>query len=62
MQVLANTHQGNCLSTVYINAHSKLQWECIQGHRWKATPHNIQQGQWCPYCKGKSKERKPKEL
>ncbi|MGS2751024.1 zinc-ribbon domain-containing protein [Bacillus zanthoxyli] len=34
----------------YINNHAKLLWRCREGHRWKGTQNNIQNGSWCPKC------------
>ena len=51
MQNLAATKGGKCLSTVYVNNKSKLEWECDLGHNWKTVPNKIQQGRWCPECK-----------
>ncbi len=55
MDVLAKTKEGLCLSKKYFDTHTKLHWECKEGHRWEATPHSIKQGKWCPHsdCKGK---------
>ena len=47
---------GKCLSLVYCNAHDKLDWECSEGHNWKAAWHDIlSHGSWCPYCAGLAK-------
>jgi hypothetical protein len=43
---------GKCLSEKYINTHTKLLWECSEGHRWEAVPSSIKQGTWCPRCSG----------
>jgi len=50
MHTLAEKRGGKCLSSKYINAHSKLLWECAQGHRWEAEPCSIQAGKWCRQC------------
>jgi hypothetical protein len=55
MQILAEKQGGKCLSSVYVNAHTKLEWECRKGHIWKATPHNIRAGKWCGTCFGNNK-------
>lgn len=47
---LARKRKGECLSTEYINAHTKLMWKCVHGHEWEAKPNNIHQGKWCPKC------------
>ncbi|MDA1531110.1 zinc-ribbon domain-containing protein [Bacillus cereus group sp. TH260-2LC] len=53
MQKLAELKDGKCLSKVYFNMNTRLEWECQEGHRWSALPSNISNGKWCPYCKGK---------
>lgn len=50
MQEIAKERGGQCLSKVYQSAHSRLKWECKNGHRWKQTYANIQSGRWCPEC------------
>jgi hypothetical protein len=55
MHILARKRGGKCLSSVYFNSRSKLLWECEEGHRWEATPNNIQRGKWCPCCGGSMK-------
>jgi len=51
MQKMAEEKKGKCLSKKYINANTKLKWQCnICNNVWKAKPSNIQQGNWCPYC------------
>ncbi|AIY42073.1 hypothetical protein LT85_2915 [Collimonas arenae] len=52
MQERAGKRGGLCLSTQYVNAHTRLQWQCEVGHQWLATPHNIRGGRWCPKCRG----------
>ena len=52
MQALAAKKRGKCLSTQYINAHTKLKWQCAEGHIWEATPSAIKNVErWCPKCK-----------
>ena len=59
MQVLAKSRGGKCLSKKYVNARTKLQWECEKGHRWKSTPSKIKnRGQWCPECGRKKRGMK----
>lgn len=53
MLELAAIRGGKCLSKEYINAHTKLMWQCGKGHEWEAKPNNIQQGKWCPICREK---------
>lgn len=50
MQARAEALGGRCLSRSYVNAHTHLEWICANGHRWKATPDNVQQGYWCRKC------------
>lgn len=41
---------GRCLSKEYINAHTKLFWQCSDGHRWYCKLNSIKNGSWCPIC------------
>ena len=50
MQAFAKERGGKCLSTAYGDAHTKLQWQCQEGHEWEATPGSIKSGRWCPEC------------
>jgi len=55
MQKLAESKGGKCLSKEYVGIHTKLKWQCKEGHVWDAIPNNIQRGQWCPHCSGRRK-------
>ena len=59
MRALAKERGGRCLSKRYVNSQTKLQWECSQGHRWKATPASVKHGSWCRVC---NYENRPKKL
>lgn len=50
MHDIAKKHGGKCLSKVYVNAHTKLQWQCKLGHTWEARPSDIKNGGWCATC------------
>jgi len=51
MQKIAESKRGECLSKKYINMHTKLKWQCSQGHMWEAVPSGIfYGGSWCPQC------------
>lgn len=50
MRRFAKTHGGRCLSRVYTNSVTKLEWECAHGHRWQAVPGSIVAGRWCRVC------------
>ncbi len=54
MQELARSRKGFCLSAEYIDAVTKLDWECKEGHRWSAIPDSIKRGSWCPECASKN--------
>ncbi len=41
MRSIAEEKGGKCLSSTYVNSHTKLQWQCSAGHQWEATPSNI---------------------
>ncbi|WP_157378867.1 hypothetical protein [Burkholderia ubonensis] len=50
MQAIAATRGGSCLSKRYVNAKTRLEWECAEGHRWLAIPHSVKRGTWCKIC------------
>ena len=50
---IAKEKEGRCISNRYVNARAKLEWQCKNGHVWKATLDNVKRGSWCPYCAGK---------
>lgn len=52
MREIAKTRGGKCLSRKYVNANSKLLWECAKGHRWEAIPNSVKRGTWCKVCAG----------
>lgn len=57
MQMLAERYGGRCLSEEYTNAHTKLLWECSDGHRWWAMPASIKNSStWCPHCRYKNEQ------
>ncbi len=56
MNKWASRWGGKCISKAYVNNHTKLEWECSRGHRWPATPGNIQKGKWCPHCAGNQRK------
>jgi hypothetical protein len=41
---------GRCLSQIYSDSLTLMEWECAQGHRWRAVAHAIRQGHWCKRC------------
>ena len=58
MHTLAHSRGGVCLSRTYKNMATKLTWRCGCGHRWRARPHLVSQGQWCPRCANESRRKK----
>ena len=56
MKELAKHKEGKCLSDSYIDAKTRLKWQCNQGHVWEAIPNSIQRGTWCPVCGGRKKQ------
>lgn len=52
---VAERRGGRCLNPDdYVNASSKLTWECLEGHTWQARWNNVKHGSWCPQCRLKS--------
>ena len=41
---------GRCLTETYVDSLTPMEWECAQGHRWRAVAHAIRQGHWCKRC------------
>ena len=41
---------GRCLSHIYSDSLTLMEWECGHGHRWRAVAHAIRQGHWCKRC------------
>jgi hypothetical protein len=40
-----------CISTIYINAETPLNWECTNNHKWSSSYKSIRDNQkWCPHC------------
>ena len=48
---VAVRHDGKCLSDVYTGVLSIYEWQCANGHIWKANFNNIlNHDQWCQRC------------
>jgi hypothetical protein len=50
MHSIAASRGGKCLSKSYINARTRLFWECALGHVWEAKPDSVKRGSWCRKC------------
>jgi hypothetical protein len=49
---IAKERNGKCLSDKYLGLNKHLDFECVMGHKWKATPNNIKNKMsWCPKCR-----------
>ena len=46
-KILAQKRGGKCLSEEYINANTKLHFECVKGHDWWTKPSSVKAGHWC---------------
>lgn len=55
LQEIAKAKNGICLSEVYINVFTALEWQCGNGHIWWATPDSIKRGSWCRKCTNNKK-------
>jgi hypothetical protein len=54
----AESKGGKCLSEIYVNAHSIMSWQCIEGHQWQTAFNNIKySGYWCPTCSSNKSEK-----
>jgi len=50
MSEIAKSRGGSCLSNRYLNSATELEWRCLKGHKWSATPLQVKRGHWCPFC------------
>ncbi len=51
IEYIAKRNKGKLLSKEYINAHSKLKWQCEKGHIWESTLLSVKyKWRWCPFC------------
>ena len=50
IQEAAGRRGGRCLSETYVSSLTLMDWECAEGHRWRAVAHSIRQGHWCKRC------------
>lgn len=55
MYDLANSRGFKCLSKVYVNVLTALEWKCSKGHIWTAKPVNIINGNGCPECSNRKR-------
>ncbi len=52
---IAKKRGGKCLSKIYLNCKSPLEWECEEGHIWKAPLDRIlHNNSWCLMCSRKN--------
>lgn len=61
-QSLAESRGGKCLSAVYINALSKLKWECGEKHQFEMSYANVYANHWCYQCSSSLGERICREV
>lgn len=52
LKEIASKRGGLLLSKSYVNAKTKLEWQCAKNHVWRAVPSSIKLGYWCPHCAG----------
>lgn len=50
---------GKCLSIEYTGCFQQMEWECTDGHIWKAVANAIKNtNRWCPICANKLRGKK----
>jgi hypothetical protein len=52
LQAIASRRGGLLVSKSYVDAKTKLEWQCAKSHVWRAVPGSIKLGYWCPHCAG----------
>jgi hypothetical protein len=56
LQAIARERGGKLISEKYVGIFEHLEWECAQGHRFRAAPNNVKNsGSWCPKCLGRGR-------
>jgi hypothetical protein len=50
LQKFAESKEGKCMSTEFVNTVTPYLWECKEGHQWEAQVWGIVRGRWCPKC------------
>jgi hypothetical protein len=49
-QEIAKSRGGMCLSSTCQNNEDRLEWQCAEGHRWRAAAGSVKHGRWCRRC------------
>lgn len=57
---LLKSRNIKCLSNIYVEAFSKLEFECKDGHKWFALWNSLKKGSGCPKCNLLSRSKKSK--
>lgn len=52
---VAKARGGRCLSS-YVDKETPLQWQCAEGHVWRARWSHVSKGQWCPSLCGQGSD------
>jgi len=56
MKKIAESRDGVCLSSEYIDSQTDMTWKCnVCNHIWEAIPNSIKRGSWCPECYRRSR-------
>jgi hypothetical protein len=50
LRTAAAAHGGKFHGDTYLGMKAMYEWECSQGHRWRANGHKVTQGSWCRMC------------
>ena len=49
--IIAESHEGKCLSKEYINCDIPMLWKCNKNHQWNCSFRSVKnRHSWCPYC------------
>lgn len=50
LQEAARRAGGLCLADAYLGIAAHYEWQCAQGHRWRASGQHVVRGTWCRVC------------
>jgi len=49
----AKLHHGECLSSIYVDINTLMDWICELGHPFEKSLHDVRNGGWCNQCSGR---------
>jgi hypothetical protein len=57
VRAFAAKRGGECLSSVFTDIQTHMEWRCAKGHTWRAAYSNLRNGSWCRECAKEARSR-----